>query len=108
MAMRTRYVGEIRGMMVAATKTGGREEDLVTCLIDDLKSSAKQRDEKGHQEAMWRATSMFIASISKYKSRGTELVSLCFCYFQRFIAICCAHSAAHWSNFSTKVLWNAQ
>ncbi|CAG0914490.1 unnamed protein product [Notodromas monacha] len=64
MSLRTRYVGEVRGMLLSISKTGGSEDFLIHRLMEDLKASASAKDDTKHQDALWRATSMFISSES--------------------------------------------
>jgi hypothetical protein len=64
MALRTRYVGEIRGMLLSLISVGGSQKALTKSLVEELRLSAEAKDDKRHQEALWRTASMFIASES--------------------------------------------
>ena len=65
MTLRSRYAGEILGILLAVANEKGRM-NVIHSLIAALKAACIQGNKARHEEALWRATAMIIAHDRMY------------------------------------------
>ncbi|KAK7873127.1 hypothetical protein R5R35_006354 [Gryllus longicercus] len=68
LTLRSRYAGEVSGMLIELEGKGEVERNLlITRLIQAVWHACKQQDNTAHRGALWRATAMLISTPGAYR-----------------------------------------
>lgn len=61
LSLRSRYAGEVNGMLIELEgKSEGEKGSLIGTLIQAVRKACRNKDNKAHRAALWRATAMLI------------------------------------------------
>jgi len=69
LSLRSRYAGEVIGLLSPNAETSEREA-LMNDLIADVWRACETKDSNEHRHALWRATAMLISSPGTNYSLG--------------------------------------
>ncbi|CAM1325927.1 PI4KA (predicted) [Pycnogonum litorale] len=83
MCLRSRYAGEISGMLLAC-ENNQQKSNLSKRLCNYLKTSCRDRDEDSFKSYLFRITAMLISSKGNAETDRTLLKALCWSHIQLF------------------------